>query len=165
MPEIFTELYGVVDDRRAKGERSAQFLLLGSASLDLIQKASETLARRIIHLEMPPITVEEGLDAGTGVGKLWLRCGFPDSVAAVGDEDSYIWRQAFIRSYLERDLPMFALRIPAATIGWLWTMLVNAQGSTLNSTRLAEGIGVSAPMIDRYVDFLVDLMLVRRLPP
>ncbi|MFC3165748.1 hypothetical protein [Ciceribacter thiooxidans] len=109
MPEIFIELHGVVDDRRAKGERSAEFLLLGSASLDLIQKASETLAGRIIYLEMPPIMVEEGLDAGT--------------------------------------------------------MLVNAQGSTLNGARLAQEIGVSAQMINRYVDFLVDLMLVRRLLP
>lgn len=109
MPETVTDLRGVVDDRRAKGERSAQFLLLGSASVDLIQKASETLAGRIIYLEMPPITVEEGLDAGT--------------------------------------------------------MLVNAQGSTLNGARLAQEIGVSAQMINRYVDFSVDLTLVRRLPP
>ncbi|CAG1010966.1 partial putative protein, partial [Burkholderiales bacterium] len=164
-PELFAELRGIVDDRRANGERSMQFLLLGSASLDLIQQASETLAGRIIYLEMPPITVDEANAAAIDINTLWLRGGFPDSVTAPSDEESFIWRQAFIRSYLERDVPMFAPRMPATTIGRLWTMLANAQGSTLNSARLAQGLGVSAPMINRYIDLLVDLMLVRRLPP
>ncbi|MFZ3179383.1 MAG: DUF4143 domain-containing protein, partial [Methylocystis silviterrae] len=75
------------------------------------------------------------------------------------------WRRNFIRSYLERDVPMFAPRMPSNTIGRLWTMLANAQGSLLNSARLAQGLGVSAPMINRYIDLLVDLMLVRRLQP
>lgn len=165
VPELFTELRGIVDDRRAKGERSMQFLLLGSASLDLIQQASETLAGRIVYLEMPPIGVEEAIAAGIDVDKLWLRGGFPDGLTASDDEESYLWRQAFIRSYLERDVPMFAPRMPAATIGRFWTMLANGQGNILNSARLAQGLGVSAPMINRYIDLLIDLMLVRRLPP
>lgn len=165
LPDLFAELRGIVDDRRANGERSLQFLLLGSASLDLIQQVSETLAGRIIYLEMPSISAEEAVTSNLEIDQLWLRGGFPDSLTAANDEDSYIWREAFIRSYLERDVPMFAPRMPAATIGRLWTMLANGQGSTLNSARLAQGLGVSAPMIGRYIDLLVDLMLVRRLQP
>jgi uncharacterized protein len=165
VPELFEELRGIVDDRRAAGEQSRQFLLLGSASLDLIQRVSETLAGRIVYLEMPPIGMEEAGPTGIPIEQLWLRGGFPDSLTAANDEDSYLWRQAFVRSYLERDVFMFAPRMPAATIGRFWTMLANGQGSTLNSARLAQGLGVSAPMINRYVDLLVDLMLVRRLPP
>lgn len=165
LPALFAELRGIVDDQRAGGERSMQFLLLVSASLDLIQQVSETLAGRIIYLEMPPISAEEAGAASIGIDELWLRGGFPDSLTAVTDEDSYLWRQAFVRSYLERDVPMFAPRMPAATIGRFWTMLANGQGNTLNSARLAQGLGVSAPMIGRYIDLLVDLMLVRRLQP
>jgi predicted AAA+ superfamily ATPase len=165
LPALFAELRGIVDDRRAGGERSMQFLLLGSASLDLIQQVSETLAGRIVYLEMPPIGAEEAGAASIDIDELWLRGGFPDSLTAVTDEDSDLWRQAFVRSYLERDVPMFAPRMPAATIGRFWTMLANGQGNTLNSARLAQGLGVSAPMIGRYIDLLVDLMLVRRLQP
>jgi hypothetical protein len=164
-PGLFTELRGIIDARRAAGERSMQFLLLGSASLDLVQKASETLAGRIIYLEMPPITAEEAQTSCIALETLWLRGGFPDSLTAPDDEESFLWRQAFIRSYLERDVPMFAPRMPAATIGRLWTMLANGQGTLLNGARLAQGLAVSAPMITRYIDLLVDLMLVRRLQP
>ena len=130
-PELFVELRSIIDVRREAGERSMQFLLLGSASLDLIQKASETLAGRIIYLEMPPINVEDATAASIDVNTLWLRGGFPDNLTGIDDEESYIWRQAFIRSYLERDVPMFAPRMPAATIGRLWTMLANGQGNLL----------------------------------
>ncbi len=164
-PHLLTELRGIIDLRREAGERSRQFLLLGSASLDLIQKASETLAGRIIYLEMPPIGIEDAEAAKIELDVVWLRGGFPDSLTAADDEESYLWRQAFVRSYLERDVPMFAPRMPATTIGRLWAMLANGQGTLLNSARLAQGLGVSAPMIGRYIDLLVDLMLVRRLAP
>lgn len=164
-PQLFAELRGVIDDRRASGERTSQFLLLGSASLDLVQQASETLAGRITYVEMPPLMVGEATFAGIGLESLWLRGGFPDSLTAGDDEQSYLWRESFIRSYLERDVPMFAPRMPAATIGRLWTMLANGQGTLLNSARLAQGLGVSAPTVNRYIDLLVDLMLVRRLQP
>lgn len=164
-PELFAELRGLIDDRRAAGHRAGQFLLLGSAALDLVQKASETLAGRIAYVDMAPITPEEAAGAGIDLDPLWLRGGFPDSLTAPDDEASYTWRQDFIRSYLERDVPMFAPRMPATTIGRLWTMLANGQGSQLNAARLAQGLGVSAPMINRYIDLLADLMLVRRLQP
>lgn len=164
-PELFAELRGLIDDRRAAGHRAGQFLLLGSAALDLVQKASETLAGRIAYIDMAPILPGEALGAGVDLNRLWLRGGFPDSLTAPTDEASYDWRQGFIRSYLERDVPLFAPRLPASTIGRLWTMLANGQGSPLNAARLAQGLGVSAPMIGRYIDLLVDLMLVRRLQP
>lgn len=165
LPNLFAELRGIVDERRAGGIRTGQFLLLGSASLDLVQHASETLAGRVIYLDLAPIAVDEARGAGVGADTLWLRGGFPESLIAADDAESFEWRRNFIRSYLERDVPMFAPRMPSNTIGRLWTMLANAQGSLLNSARLAQGLGVSAPMINRYIDLLVDLMLVRRLQP
>lgn len=164
-PELFAELRGLIDDRRAAGYKTGQFLLLGSAALDLVQKASETLAGRIAYIDMAPITPTESNQSGLALDQLWVRGGFPDSLISPTDETSYEWRQNFIRSYLERDVPMFAPRMPATTIGRLWSMLANGQGSQLNNARLAQGLGVSAPMINRYIDLLVDLMLVRRLQP
>jgi uncharacterized protein len=164
-PSLFAELRGIIDDRRQTGERTGHFLLLGSASLDLVQQASETLAGRIIYLEMPPIGLEEANAAGIAADRLWLRGGFPDSLTARDDEASYIWRQNFLRSYLERDVPMFAPRMPSSAIGRLWAMLANAQGTTLNAARLAQGLGVSAPTVSRYIDLLADLLLLRRLAP
>lgn len=164
-PELFAELRGIIDERRAAGMRTGQFLLLGSASLDLVQKASETLAGRVVYLDLGPISVTEARASGIGVNELWLRGGFPESLIATDDSESLAWRRNFIRSYLERDVPMFAPRMPAKAIGRLWTMLANAQGSLLNSARLAQGLGVSAPMINRYIDLLADLLLARRLQP
>lgn len=164
-PNLFAELRGLIDERRRAGDRAGQFLLLGSASLDLVQHASESLAGRITYIDMGPISASEAQLAGIPIDTLWLRGGFPDSLTAAGDEQSYIWRQSFIRSYLERDVPMFAPRMPSTTIGRLWAMLANGQGTTLNNARLAQGLGVAAPTVNRYIDLLVDLMLVRRLTP
>jgi uncharacterized protein len=165
VPSLFAELRGIIDERRQNGEKSGHFLLLGSASLDLVQQASESLAGRITHLEMGSITAEEAGAASISAEMLWLRGGFPESLTASNDTQSYLWRQNFVRSYLERDVPMFAPRMPAASIGRLWTMLANGQGALLNAARLAQGIGVSSPAINRYIDLLVDLILVRRLAP
>ncbi|MBM3579073.1 MAG: ATP-binding protein [Alphaproteobacteria bacterium] len=165
LPSLFAELRGIIDERREGGMRTGQFLLLGSASLDLVQHASETLAGRVVYLELAPITIDEARGAAVSADALWLRGGFPESLIALDDAESLEWRRNFIRSYLERDVPMFAPRMPSNTIGRLWTMLANAQGSLVNSARFAQGLGVSAPMINRYIDLLADLMLVRRLPP
>jgi uncharacterized protein len=164
-PDLFAELRGIIDERRQAGERAGHFLLLGSASLDLVQHASETLAGRITYLDMGPIRVGEANPAGISTDALWLRGGFPDSLTAASDQQSYIWRQNFIRSYLERDVPMFAPRMPSTTIGRLWAMLANGQGTLLNNARLAQGLAVSAPTVNRYIDLLADLMLLRRLTP
>jgi predicted AAA+ superfamily ATPase len=164
-PALFDTLRGIIDDRRASGARVGHFLLLGSASIDLMQQASETLAGRVAFAELAPINLLE-LPAEVGtINRLWTRGGFPDSLLAVDDEDSLSWRHDFVRSYLERDVPMFAPRLPAETIGRLWTMLAHSQGTPLNQSRLAASLAVSAPAIGRYIDLLVDLLLVRRLRP
>ena len=164
-PGLFAILRGVIDENRRRRHRTGQFLLLGSASIDLMRQASETLAGRVAYLDIGPFTAAEAAAAGYDRDVAWLRGGFPESLLARDDRASLRWRLDFIRSYLERDVPMFAPRLPAPTIGRLWTMLANGQGSLLNQSRLASGLGVSAPAVGRYIDLLVDLQLVRRLQP
>ena len=158
-------LRGIIDDRRAAGERFGHFLLLGSAALELMRQSSETLAGRVAYLEIGPVDILEAGAAGIDAQTLWVRGGFPESLLAQGDGPSLDWRRDFIRSYLERDVPMFAPRMPVQTLGRLWTMLAHQQGGLLNQARLASSLGVSAPTVTRYVDLMVDLQLVRRLPP
>ena len=165
VPELFGVLRGIIDDRRSTKRRNGHFLLLGSASIELMRQASETLAGRVAYLDLAPLDAAEMAQQLQSPDRLWLRGGFPDSVLARNDVTSMNWRQAFIRSYLERDVPMFAPRLPAETVGRLWTMLAYAQGSMLNQSRLASSLAVSAPAIGRYIDLLVDLLLVRRLRP
>jgi len=163
VPGIFGPIRGQIDRRRRAGHRTGQFLLLGSASNRLLQQSAESLAGRVSYLELTPFTLDE-------VGKralqtLWLRGGFPESFLAASDRVSLTWRGDFIRTYLERDIPSLGLRIPAETLRWFWTMLAHEQGGLLNAARLAAGLGVSGQSVVRYLDLLVDLMLVRRLPP
>jgi uncharacterized protein len=164
-PQLFAQLRGLIDQRRRQGDRYGQFLLLGSASLDLIQQTSESLAGRVRYIELNPLNPLEVLAVNAAPDLLWLRGGYPDSYLAKSDALSFRWRQAFVRSYLERDVPMFAPRMPAALIGRLWAMLANAQGTMLNASRFAQSLGVSANAVARYLDLLADLLLVRRLMP
>jgi predicted AAA+ superfamily ATPase len=165
VPELFAILRGVIDDRRAQGQRFGHFLLLGSASLDLMQQSSESLAGRVTYLDMNPVDGPEAAAAGIEPDALWCRGGFPDSLLARDDRSSYEWRLDFIRSYLERDVPMFAPRMPSQTLGRLWTMLAHLQGGLLNAAQLAASLGVASPTVGRYIDLLADLQLVRRLQP
>ncbi len=166
MPGLFAVLRGVIDQRRRVGARSAQFLLLGSASMDLLAQSSESLAGRLAYVELGPFVVTE-LPAGQAAapGALWLRGGFPDSYLARSDAASLRWRQQFITTYLERDIPQLGPRIPAQTLRRLWTMLAYEQAQILNAARLAASLGVSGQTIARYLDLLCDLLLVRRLEP
>ena len=164
-PGVFEILRGIIDDNRRAGQRNGQFLLLGSATLDLMRQSSETLAGRVAYLDIAPLDISETGAAGIDDACLWLRGGFPDSLLAPDDSRSLDWRRDFIRSYLERDVPMFAPRLPAESIGRLWTMLAHLQGSILNQARLASALGVSSPTVDRYIDLLFDLQLLRRLRP
>ena len=163
MPGLFKRLRGQIDQRRRVGFRTGQFLLLGSASNDLLQQSAESLAGRVRYIEMPPLQLTEvGVDQ---LNALWLRGGFPDSFLAASDQASMDWRLDFLRTYLERDIPALGPRIPAATLRRFWTMLAHVQGGLLNAAALAEGLGVSGQSVGRYLDLLVDLMLVRRLQP
>ena len=164
-PDLFGTLRGIIDESRRAGKRAGHFLLLGSASLDLMKQSSETLAGRVAYVELAPIDAIEAGEGPGGVSRLWSRGGFPDSLLAKTDASSFDWRRAFVRSYLERDVPMFAPRLPAETVGRLWTMLAHAQGTPLNQARLAASLAVSSPAVARYLDLLVDLLLVRRLRP
>jgi uncharacterized protein len=168
-PGLFEILRGIIDERRAAGQRYGHFLLLGSAALDLMQQSAETLAGRVAYIEMSPVTLLEAAASSTkpllDERTLWTRGGFPDSLLANSDANSLDWRADFIRSYLERDVPMFAPRMPAETISRLWTMLAHQQGSMLNQAKLASSLGITAPTVTRYIDLLVDLQLVRRLQP
>jgi uncharacterized protein len=164
-PALFETLRGIIDDRRAAGDRVGHFLLLGSAAIDLMRQASETLAGRVAYVDLAPVDALEFPPQLGDANRLWTRGGFPDSLLAENDAASLNWRRAFVRSYLERDVPMFAPRMPAETIGRLWTMLANSQATPLNQSKLASSLEVSTPAVTRYIDLLVDLLLVRRLRP
>lgn len=164
-PGLFEVLRGIIDERRSLGQRYGHFLLLGSASLDLMRQASETLAGRVAYLDLAPLDIMEIGATAIDDNALWLRGGFPESLLAASDSASLNWRRDFIRSYLEREVPMFAPRLPSETVARLWTMLAHQQGSLLNQARLAGSLAVAAPAVARYIDLLVDLKLVRRLKP
>jgi len=162
-PDLFSILRGLIDKGRRKGSKTGRFLLLGSASIDLLRQPSESLAGRIAYRELFHLDITE-----TGRNRqdtLWLRGGFPQSFLARGDARSLEWRRDFLRTYLSRDIRAREPRIPAETLRRLWTMLAHAQGTPLNESRLATSLSVSSPTVARYIDLLVDLLLVRRLPP
>ena len=163
VPDLFQSLRGLIDRGRRRGRRAGRFLLLGSASIDLLRQSGETLAGRIAYLELNPLDV---LEIGAGDhDTLWVRGGFPDSFLARDDIRSLSWRENFIRTYLERDVPQLGPRIPAETLRRFWVMLAHTQGGLLNAASLARGLGVDGKTIHRYLDLMVDLLLVRRLPP
>jgi len=164
-PELFQTLRGLIDEGRRQGRGAGRFLILGSASIDLLRQSGESLAGRIAYIEMGPLEVLEVSGDRQDQDRLWQRGGFPGSYLARDDAESLAWRTDFIRTYLERDVPQFGPRIPSETLGRLWTMLAHGQASLLNASRLAASLAVSAPTVTRYIDLLVDLLLVRRLQP
>lgn len=161
-PNLFQDLRGLIDQGRRNGVKSGRFLLLGSASIELLHQSSETLAGRIAYLELTPFDVLEIEQDKSD--DLWVRGGFPDSFFAA-DDLSLRWRQDFIRTYLERDVPQLGPRIPAETLRRFWGMLAHAQGGLLNAASLARSLGVDGKTIAKYLDLMVDLLLVRRLQP
>ena len=165
-PDIFQVLRGMIDRRRRKGIKVGEFLVLGSASMDLLRQSAESLAGRIAYLELTPFTAPEVVKNDTSVAdRLWVRGGFPDSFLARSDAASFEWRRAFIQTCLERDIPMLGPRIPAETLHRFWQMLAHGQGQLFHAAPLASGLGVSGHTVARYLDVLADLLLVRRLQP
>lgn len=162
-PGLFLVLRGLIDQARRAGQRGGQYLLLGSASLDLLKQSGESLAGRISYRELSPLDVTE-----VGVARidsLWVRGGFPDSLQAGSAAHSLRWRRDFIRTYLERDVPQFGPRIAPQSLRLLWTMLAHQQGGMLNAAQLARNLGVDVKTVLGYLNLLVDLLLLRRLPP
>ena len=162
-PGLFPVLRGLIDRARRSGRASGLYLLLGSATLDLLKQSGESLAGRISYLELAHFNVLE--TPRLSADSLWVRGGFPDSLLAADAARSLRWRQDFIRSYLERDIPQFGRRIAAETLRRLWTMLAHHQGGLLNTAQFARNLGVDAKTAAGYLDLLVDLLIVRRLPP
>ena len=162
-PGLFQLLRVLVDERIRAGEVAGQFLLLGSAAPDLLRQSGESLAGRIALLELSPLDVRE--TGGQPASRLWVRGGFPPSFLAESDEHSAQWREQFIRTYLERDIPQLGPLVPAETLRRLWTMLAHSQGSLLNMAALARSLAIDGKTVARYVDLLADLFLVRRLAP
>ncbi|RLB47089.1 MAG: ATPase [Deltaproteobacteria bacterium] len=167
-PSLFPALRGLIDGARREGRRSGLYLLLGSAALELLKQSGETLAGRVSFMELAPFDLLEfdapGAQGAGAADRLWLRGGFPESYLASSDGHSARWRRDFIRTYLERDIPAFGPRIAAETLRRFWTMLAHLQGSLLNSASLARSLGVDTKTVGSYLDLLVDLLLLRRLP-
>jgi len=160
VPALFPVLRGLIDRHR----RAGRFILLGSASPELIRDTSESLAGRVAYLELHPFTLPE-LPNETDYRQHWLRGGFPDSLFAVSDEESLHWRENFIRSYLERDLPLLGLRADPMLIRRLWTMVAHLNSQLLNLSTLGNSLDISAPTVRRYLDFLESAFLIRQLQP
>lgn len=163
MPALFQVLRGLIDQGRRQGLGVGRFLLLGSATGELLRQSSESLAGRVAYLELPALQLlEVGADQQDA---LWLRGGFPDSFLASSLAKSLTWRQNLIKTYLERDIPSLGTRIPAETLRRMWTMLAHQQGGLLDVSQLCKNLLLDAKTVHRYLDMLVDLMLLRRVPP
>lgn len=156
-PDLFPILRVLVD----RPDNPHRFLILGSASRDLIQQSSETLAGRIGYIELPPFGLFEVQDSS----KLMVRGGFPRSYLAETEADSYKWRQSYIATFLERDIPTLGFNVPAPLLYRFWMMLAHYHGQTLNSSELARSLMVSDQTIRRYLDILVGTFMVRTLQP
>ncbi len=165
-PDLFMPLRGIIDSGRREGRGNGRFLLLGSASNELLKQSSESLAGRIHYCELTGLSPSEiESPNGNSLRQLWMRGGFPNSYSAPNDHASYAWRQDFIRTYVERDIPLLGPRIPATTLMRFWTMLAHSQGELLNASKLASSLGVKSVTVSRYLDLLADLLLIRRLEP
>ena len=162
-PGLFQVLRGLIDKQRRLGHIAGQYLLLGSASIELIKQSGESLAGRVAYEELYQLNAIEVKD--DQIELLWVRGGFPNSFLAKTDEMSFAWRQNFISTYLERDIPSLGPRIPAETLRRFWIMLAHNQSETINIAKIAANLAVDGKTVARYLDLLVDLLLVRRLMP
>ena len=160
-PGLFPVIRALVDAERRPG----RFLVLGSASPDLLRQSSESLAGRIIYHELPLLSLGEVEPTAENIRRLWGRGGFPASFLAATDRDSLQWREAFTQTYLERDIPALGIRVPAASLRRFWQMLAHAHGQLWNASKIAASLGVSAPSVRHYLDILQDTFMVRQLQP
>ncbi len=165
MPDIFLILRGLIDQNRRKGRNAGHFLILGSASMDLLRQSSESLAGRISYIEMTGLNIMETGDSRKDIQNLWMWGGFPNSYLAEDNEMSIDWLENLIKTYLERDIPQLGFQIPAVRLRQLWTMLAHLQGETVNYSKLASNLEVDSKTVSNYIDILTDLLLVRRIEP
>ncbi len=165
LPDLFPVLRSLIDERRRSGERAGQFLLLGSASPELLQQSSETLAGRISYLELTPFQLPELPDPEAAMEAHWERGGYPDSYLAADTDTSRQWREDFITSYVERYLPQQRITASPIVLRRFCTMLAHQQGACLNLSKLAGSLGIDGKTARHYLDLLEGLYLVRSLPP
>ena len=158
IPELFPVLRVLVDKPNSK----QRFLVLGSASRDLLRQSSETLAGRIAYLELPPFSLFE---VGNDAQRLWLRGGFPRSYLADSDDDSHFWRKQYISTFLERDIPSLGIRIPPESLRRFWMMLAHYHGQIFNAAEIGRSMGISDTTIRSYLDILTGTFMVRQLLP
>lgn len=159
LPDFFSVLRSEID----KDRRTGRFLILGSASRDLIRQSTESLAGRIAYIDLSPFILDEVKNTSPWFD-LWLRGGFPDSVLANNDEDSFDWRHDFIRTFMERDIPNLGFNIPIPVIERLWLLLAHYHGQTINFQKLAASADISIPTLKKYLALLVQTYMVRMLP-
>jgi uncharacterized protein len=164
-PDLFMALRGVIDKNRELGRKAGQFLLLGSASADLLRQSSESLAGRIRYLEMGGFNLLEIDEDRKSLNKLWLRGGFPESYFSADDDLAMAWLEDMIRTYLERDVPQMGFRVPATRLRRLWTMLAHLQGEPINYSKIASNLEMDGKSVSHYIEILTDLLLVRRVEP
>jgi predicted AAA+ superfamily ATPase len=162
-PEFFPLLRAMIDEQKRQGVSSGQYLILGSASRELLKQSSESLAGRICYIDLTGLNV---IECGqNNQDQLWQRGGFPESFLATTDQRSFLWRESFIRTYIERDIPFLGPKIEPGTLKRFWTMIAHNQGELLNGSRFATSLGVSTTTIFRYLDLFSDLFLIRVLRP
>jgi len=161
MPGLFPLIRALVDQNRVPG----RFLILGSSSPALIKKSSESLAGRIIYHELSPLNLNETGYSETNLHSLWVKGGFPESYLKEKDDISFSWREAFIRTFLERDIPLLGIRIPAIQLRKFWTMIAHTHGQLLNSSMLSKNLGISAPTVRNYLDLLEETFVIRQILP
>jgi len=164
LPGLFPVLRSLVDERRRAGERAAQFLLLGSASPELLQQSSESLAGRISYLELTPLNLTE-IDASPATGERhWFRGGYPDAFLAAGDQAATQWCEDFITSYVERDLPRLGATASPVQLRRLCSMLAHQQGGLVNLSQTGNALDLDGKTVRHYLDLLEGLYLIRSLP-
>tara|TARA_B110000881_G_scaffold220378_1_gene245323 strand:+ start:1323 stop:2441 length:1119 start_codon:yes stop_codon:yes gene_type:complete len=164
LPDLFPVLRSLIDERRQAGERTAQFLLLGSASPELLQQSAETLAGRISYLELTPLKLTELESPSEAMNRHWFRGGYPDAFLAPSETASQQWCDDFVTSYVERYLPLLGVAASPLLLRRLCTMLAHQQGSTLNLSRLASSLGIDGKTTRHYIDLLEGLYLLRSIP-
>ncbi len=160
IPEFFSVLRSEVDRNRRPG----RFLILGSATRDLIHQSSESLAGRIALLDLTPFLFPE-VESAAKSNTFWLRGGFPDSLLAADNEESFDWRLDFIRTFLERDIPALGFSIPAKVMERLWLLLSHVHGQVINYSKLADAADISVPTLKKYIGVLESTYMLRVLPP
>lgn len=158
-PELFPVLRVLAD----RPDVDARFLVLGSASGSLLRQASESLAGRIEVVPMEGFVVGESEELD--IDQLWLRGGFPRSILAKSDSDSWMWRKQFVTTLIERDLPSWGVNVPGSTMFRFWQMLAHYHGQIWNASEVARMLGLSQPTVRRYLDIMTDAFVVRQLQP